>query len=150
MSIRFFNGGSEEFSGTISGRAEQLRRLKSPDLTCDCVEWKGDGELAFRVPPASRFTLRLEATWRQEDELRLTGGVDDAPKRFAYTLSPATQGEWSVNYTGADWHVSEASQESPEIGIRASWQGVVETTGSAPLEDDPDLIRQLRVLGYLP
>ncbi len=137
------NTGDAAFEGTLAG-ALMLETLRSPDLSCACLDWH-DGTVQLKVPPGEAFHLFFQPS--NPLPVRLTGAVG-AGDELKATFEPATLAEpWQRFWDGSRW-----LPETPPGGtlrITARWQGTAGSPASALPEPDPALLEQLKALGYV-
>jgi len=131
----------------LEGRAVGPTRVKALDADCRCVEWRA-GAAAVTLAPQSGVTLRFDDVVPGELTVRALGDAG-APAEVALRLDPtASPGPWGAEKAAAGWTSLDAPDRAPDTGIRVWWEG---TARHAPTIEpaDPELVRQLRTLGYV-
>jgi hypothetical protein len=152
LRVSLVNNTSRAVHGTLAGQPVTSKTVKSADLPCDCVSLAGPGEAAFRIPPASGYSLSLVNP--VGDSLRL--GVEpsgaDAP-RFSTVvpLQDLASGRRYELRQGA-WRESDAAappSPAAEVALTFSWSGRILGRGEdAQGAVDEATKRQLEALGY--
>lgn len=151
LRVRFENRGDRPFGGTVEGAAVKATSVKSADLGCPCVQWRGEGALSFTVPPGQAFTLRFEEA--AAGSLGLAGGFGEAPDRVAPFREEVELedlvGLRVLSFDGDGWRWSAGEDARKGQALISLWRIGGPAGASQTLEEDPELARQLRALGYL-
>jgi arylsulfatase A-like enzyme len=150
LRLRFSNASATAFSGSAVFSGVGPTSLKSTDILCRCVESDGV-RTGFTVPPKTTFTLVVEDA---SEDLEIEGAFDLVDERsspsFFATLRVADISEpWSIEWSGTDWTEGDSGEIEPLTGVRVWWQGERTGPGQSPSELDPEILEQLRTLGYI-
>ena len=153
LRIRFSNASAAVFSGKLKGPLVDTKNLRSADMPCRCIERDGTNGALFFVPPMTTFTLVLENI--KGGELFIEGSVNEsegaAPLTFTESLIPeGMEGSWAMELTGAEWRRVASGESEPSTGVRVWWHGRVSSVSElSPSDVDPELLRQMKALGYV-
>lgn len=144
--LRLANAGERPLRGVIEGELVAPTRVKSVDLPCPCLDWREHGQLGFTVPPGKSYTLWFEGDTGRH--ARIKGTLEGEEKGFDVELRlDELTGVEVVERVGERWQ-ERSGGAPPTIGWSAAWQGrSVAPTES--YEPEPELLRQLRALGYV-
>lgn len=150
LMVSIVNGESTPLSGTLSGPVS-AGRVKAVLMPCECAELLDDRETGFSLPPGERMTLRLESP--VGSELVVTGWLEDPgePAALRVELATAREGQGrAFALRGLTWQEVRPDSGELRTGVRLWWSGEAPwSTGDHPAELAPDLLRQLRALGYI-
>ncbi|MCP3962459.1 MAG: sulfatase [bacterium] len=151
LRLRFGNQASEPFRARISGKLRPSR-VKSWNLPADRLRRMAGGVVA-RVEPGEAFDLVLEIPSKDPPLLEVTFDPARWDDAFSARLS-ADLATRRIRYAADAW--SEEPQAEAGLagegltGVIATWSKVSESTQEDPSAVDPDLLQQLRALGYVP
>lgn len=151
LRMRLRNTGSRPFRGRLEGEMVTPYKIKSTDMTCDCVSWVRSGEVELEVPPETSYTLSFEGV--RADRMDLALSLDDADGGSAFEQSLSLSeidGTLNVLAVGSSWQISRSGKAGEGTGVALWWHGGRgESPGRNTGEPDPQLENQLRALGYL-
>jgi arylsulfatase A-like enzyme len=151
--IRLSNAGTESLTGTLSGILVGASQVKSAaPLRRGSVEWRDVNELAYDIAPGESATLRL--TWVPAAETILEGTMVAGQGRSysvaqQISLAELEQGHALVGMADGRWQRSRIQDPGPPTGIRVWWQGEHGISRARPGTAAPEVLEQLRGLGYL-
>ena len=143
LAFEFTNGTAETFEGSLAGDLT-VDSLKSPDL-CDRCLRRRDREVLISLPPGESFSLFFQGS--RSAPVHLTGALGRG-EELRLRFDPAVPTEpWQRVWDGSGWHRTSVPTERA-MRIAARWQGDASAPAS-PLEPDPQLLEQLKALGYI-
>ncbi len=150
LRMRLQSDASSSFSGSIRGSLVAQNTVKSSDMTCDCLNWVGDGEAAFEVPPGQAFTLNFELAGSGKFVLALAAHGGSGAAVYEQEIEAgALDGRHEVALTSSGWRSGRSPM--PESGARVVfwWVGQRPEAAAPVAAPDPALGARLRALGYL-
>ena len=133
------NSSELTFRGTVSGAMLLPGTAQvAPEMPCACLTRSGLDEMTLEVPPGKRFELYFELS--RATEMRIDGGLEgglDGRESLDKTIDlTALTKRWR-------WTAEEGAMR-----IDVWWQGGLATASEAATPE-PELVKQLRDLGYL-
>ena len=156
MRLRFFNRSVADLRVEISGPQMVIRSTtKSPEMTCDCVEWHPEageaGRATVRLSPGQEVVLIFTVVRGTALNLGFHSGetslfeetitLPDATERLA--LGVGSSGSQSETVAADQVPGALATAES---GVELWWQG---PTAVEQSEMSDEAAEQLRALGYI-
>ncbi|MCP3962458.1 MAG: sulfatase [bacterium] len=166
LRVSFSNSCAATLRGSMRGGAVQINTVKSADLPASALTWNG-AAAEFTVEPGETFDVWVERFDRGRF-LELEGAFDDGTSddgladddfpecsgSFTERLAIDTpQGGWRLAHDGSTW--SRAAVEAPEpaappTGLLVHWQRESGDEAEHAYVESPELLEQLKALGYVP
>jgi arylsulfatase A-like enzyme len=149
ISVRFANGSSTVYTGSLEGTALHQVRTKVYEMPCPDVSWNElVGRIDFTVRPGKSFSVLLEGL--HPGPLRIRGMGPGAPAGFEASLDPSELARpWQISYDGSGWRQRSAELALPQTGIVVRWVGDWRLVGATRSEVDQTTRDQLLGLGYI-
>ena len=150
LRLRLANSSTGWLRGEVLGDLVRREGIKSPDLPCDCIHRPEMGRAAFEVPPGTSFTLYFEKVLGHT--LTIDGALDVGGRSFAvrHTFSVRDlDGIATLRFDGSQWISATAETQLVTTGFSLWWHGSRALSAPSPAESDPELLNQLRALGYV-
>ncbi len=145
LHLRIWNGESAELSGTLRGPCVHPLTVKSVTGPAASLSWEGRQAASFRVRPGEVVELRVDSP--VSPCLTAAGALAGGPA-FSLGLDHGLAEERLLGLTRESW--SElAPGGAPRTGLLAWRVGPTDSPGADPAQADPELLEQLRALGYV-
>lgn len=142
LRLRFTNALDRPFSGTLKGSMVSPIKVKTSRFDCACLRFDGSGAAVFEVPSGETFTLWGEGT----PEGRVVVEIDGVT--LSVDLS-SIESKRHLILTEEGWKVFDGEPPvEPATGVTIWWHG--DRRGEAVTASDmsPELLEQLKALGY--
>jgi arylsulfatase A-like enzyme len=151
VQLRFGNETSEPFAGQIEpsgpGWNKRWTRVKSWNLPPRGLSATATGAFAFRVEPQESFDVILELTGA--GGFLIKGALGSGPPFSAKLGLNGKRDSRQLRCTGGFWQEEELDETGDFTGIRVTWHDRTVPTEVDPVLTDPELLQQLRALGYV-
>lgn len=153
LRVRMRSASGERLRGRLRGGPVQPQKIKTVDMPCDCLEWTPKTTVAFEVPPETTYTLLFhdvpQGGTLKVEELRLEGRSEIvAPESMRIDVQEF-EGVQTVSLVDGKWELEQGYRTSRSPSLTLWWSGEATAGTSDPSADDPQLVNQLRALGYV-
>lgn len=153
LRVRLSSPAGERLRGRLRGGPAQPQKIKTVDMTCDCLEWIPPATAAFEVPPGTSYTLLLRDV-PPGGILRVEGlGLEGRPEIGAPPSMridvQEIEGAQTVSLVDGKWKLEQGYRTGRGPSLTFWWSGEATVSTSDPSADDPQLANQLRALGYV-
>ncbi len=153
LRMRAVNRGRSEVSALLSGSPITPYQVELISDPCGCLEWHDESEARLTLEPGTSNTLLFENPGASRMSLHVSRGSDPSFETSLDLLELGTSAAILAWEAGTGWHwIRRANDDSeasdPPVSFTFQWLGAHPEAGGQAVTD-PDLIEQLRALGYL-